>query len=47
MNWNLSNKTGTGEKPLMEQIRGFNERSLKSMVHVRLDRKNSDPTQAV
>jgi hypothetical protein len=41
MNWKLSNKTGAGEKPLMEQIRGFDERSQKSMVHVRLDRKTA------
>jgi hypothetical protein len=41
MNWKFSNKTVTGEKPLMEQIRGFDERSQKSMVHVRLDRKTA------
>lgn len=41
MNWKLSNKTGAGEKLLMEQIRGFDERSHKCMVHVRLDRKTA------
>jgi len=41
MNWKLSNKQGAGEKPLMEQLRGFDERSQKSMVHVRLDRKTA------
>jgi len=42
MNWKFSNKTRVSEKPLMEQIRGFDEHSQKSMVHVRLDRKTAN-----
>jgi hypothetical protein len=41
MNWKFSNKTKTEQKPVMEQIRGFEERSQKSMVHVRLDKNTA------
>lgn len=38
MNWKFLNKAKTGQRPVIEQIMGFEERSQKSMVHVRLDK---------